>query len=348
TPAGVSRTVKHGAVLLATGGKEHRPALYGLGEDDRVISQTELEQRLADGGPGDGGLGGDTPHVVMIQCVGSRDAEHSYCSRVCCGQAIKNALTLKRQVPGARVDVLYRDIRSYGLSELNYREARRAGVNFVRYDPETNAPELDREGDRLRITLRDPSIRRMVALEPDLLVLSTGMVPHENEELGTLLRVPRADNGFFIEAHAKLRPVDFASEGLFLAGIAHAPKTIAETISQASAAVARAATILSKPQLRLTGVVSTVAPEHCAVCLTCVRACPYGVPQINAEHAAEINPALCQGCGICAAECPAKVITLGHFRDAQLLAKLGALQAPKQASGPTPKPAQESRDGGVT
>jgi len=322
TPAGDSRRIHHGAVLLATGGHEARPALHGLDTDDRVCTQLDFEQRLAD----EPDLGQQAPHVVMLQCAGSRDEHQPYCSRVCCNQAIKNALALVERFPDAQVDILYRDIRSYGLGELQYQKARRAGIHFTRYDPETNAPVIDRAGKRLKITLTDPSLRWPVELEPDLLVLSTGMAPHENEELGTLLRVPRAENGFFIEAHAKLRPVDFASDGQYLAGIVHGPKSIPETISQASAAVARAATILSSPKLCLTGVVSTVDPEHCAVCLTCVRACPYNVPRINEEHTAEINPALCQGCGICAAECPANTITLGHFTDQQLTAKLDAME----------------------
>ena len=325
TPAGDSRKVHHGAVLLATGGQESRPDLYGLGKDDRVSTQLEFEQWLA-ADTDLTELNTTTPHVTMIQCAGSRDESQPYCSRVCCNQAIKNALHFLEAYPLGRVDILYRDIRSYGLAELQYRKARRAGVHFIRYDPESNPPDVDLAGDQIKITLTDPSIRRTVELEPDLLVLSVGMAPHDNEELGTLLRVPRADNGFFIEAHAKLRPVDFASDGQYLAGIVHGPKSMSETISQASAAVARAATILSSPTLCLTGVVSTVDPEHCAVCLTCVRACPYDVPKINEEHTAEINPALCQGCGICAAECPANTITLGHFTDQQLSAKLDAME----------------------
>ncbi len=324
TPAGDSRRIHHGAVLLATGGRESRPALHGLDDDPRVCTQMDFEQRLAT----EDDLGNQAPHIVMLQCAGSRDEHQPYCSRVCCNQAIKNGQAYLERFPDGRVDVLYRDIRSYGLGELRYREARRRGINFIRYDPESNAPTVDRNGTgkRLKITLTDPSIRRPVELAPDLLVLSTGITPYDNEELGTLLRVPRADNGFFIEAHAKLRPVDFASDGLYLAGLAHGPKSMSETISQASAAVARAATILSQPKLSLTGVVSTVDPDHCAVCLTCVRACPYGVPTITDEHTAEINPALCQGCGICAAECPARTITLGHFTDDQLSAKLNAME----------------------
>ena len=172
------------------------------------------------------------------------------------------------------------------------------------------------------VTVLDPSIRMKVSLQPDVLVLSTGIVPHDTEELASMLRVPRNDNGFFIEAHAKLRPVDLPSEGLFMAGTAHGPKNVSETIAQAQAAVARASTILSKDKLKLSGVYSTVEPENCAVCLTCVRACPYNVPIINEQHTAYINPALCQGCGICVAECPAKTITLGRFEDKNINAKL--------------------------
>jgi heterodisulfide reductase subunit A len=184
--------------------------------------------------------------------------------------------------------------------------------------------DTGREG--IEVALTDSSIRRRVELRPDLLVLSTGVTADDVEELGIMLHAQRDDNGFFMEAHAKLRPVDVAGEGLFLAGMAHGPKSIPETIAQASAAVARAATILSRRKLRASGIVSRVDPEKCAVCLTCVRACPYTVPFINEEHTAEINPAMCQGCGICAAECPAKAITLGHYSDLQLVAKLSALE----------------------
>ncbi|MBW1810690.1 MAG: FAD-dependent oxidoreductase [Deltaproteobacteria bacterium] len=321
TPAGVTRKIVHGAILIATGGYEARPELYGLNENDAVISQTDFEKRLYD----QTGLGATCQHVVMVQCAGSRDENQPYCSRVCCNQAIKNALAFKQRYPETRVDILYRDIRSYGLSELSYLDARNAGVNFIRFDPETNPLSIETTTTKLRVELEDPSIRRKVILEPDLLVLSTGIKAHDNEELGTMLRVPRAENGFFIEAHAKLRPVDFSSEGAFLAGLAHGPKNMSESIAQASAAVARAATILSKDKLKMSGVVSEVShPERCAVCLTCVRACPYGVPTINEDHVAEINAAMCQGCGTCVAECPGQAISLGHFKNSQILAKIDA------------------------
>jgi heterodisulfide reductase subunit A len=282
-----------------------------------VITQTELGRLLEDH------QADEVAAAVMLQCAGSRCSEHlDYCSRICCNQAVSNALKLKERYPSARVDVLYRDMRCYGLGEVQYREARMAGVNFIRFDPAENAPEIDVEGQGISVRVVDPSIGLTVELEPDLLVLSTGMVPRDTEELASMLRVPRNEAGFFIEAHAKLRPVDLPSEGLFMAGTAHGPKSSAETITQAQAAVARATTLLSKKSLRMSGVISKVDPENCAVCLTCVRACPYGVPFINEEHSAEINPALCQGCGICVAECPAKTITLGRFDDRNIEAKI--------------------------
>ncbi len=341
TPSGSIRTVQHGAIIVATGAEEARPELYGLGRLDRVITQTDFSARL------DSKAIGDTRHVVMIQCAGSRydknlqfsspdtgtpcetpeqglpgEGQLPYCSRVCCNQAVKNALYLKVQNPSARVDILYRDMRTYGLGELDYQKARRQGVNFIRFDPRDNPPDIRAEEAGIEIVVHDPSIGRKVSLRPDLLVLSTGMKPRDTEELASMLRVPRNSNGFFIEAHAKLRPVDLPSEGLYMAGTVHAPKDVSETIAQAQAAVARAAILLSKKSLRLSGVISKVDPTHCAVCLTCVRACPYGVPFINADHTAEINPALCQGCGICVAECPAKAITLGRYQDINLKAKI--------------------------
>ncbi len=318
TPTGGSRKIKHGAILIATGAQEYRPDIYGLNDLDTVLSQTDFEAMIVD----DPDRAASCSSIVMVQCAGSRCQEHlNYCSRICCNQAVKNSLRLKEVNPEARIDVLYRDMRCYGLTELDYRRARQAGVNFIRFDPE-HAPLIQAGEDTISVTVRDPSIRAEVQLNPDLLVLSTGIVPRDTEELATMLRVPRNDNGFFIEAHAKLRPVDLASEGIFMAGTAHGPKNVSETIAQAQAAVGRAATILANQKLKLSGVFSTVIPENCAVCLTCVRACPYGVPVINEEHTAYINPALCQGCGICVAECPAKTITLGRFQDENINAKL--------------------------
>ena len=261
----------------------------------------------------------------MLQCAGSRDKEHlPYCSRICCNQAVKNGLRFKKMYPEAQIDVLYRDMRCYGLGEIEYRRARMEGINFIRYDPDTNPPEINADEGGVDVMVTDPSIRLPVKIRANFLVLSTGMQPRDAEELASMLRVPRSEDGFFIEAHAKLRPVDLPSEGLFMAGTVHGPKSSGEAIAQAQAAVARATTILSRTSLKMSGVVSRVDPANCAVCLTCVRACPYGVPFINDEHSAEINPALCQGCGICVAECPAKTIFMGRFEDRNITAKIEA------------------------
>ena len=318
-PSGATRTLKHGAILVATGAEEYRPEIYGLGTLDSVMTQTDFGAALENGNTDSW----QHSRVVMLQCAGSRDEEHlPYCSRVCCNHAVKNGLRFKEMFPEARVDVLYRDMRCYGLGEIDYRAARQAGINFIRFDPETNPVKINAEETGIDINVTDPSIRLPVRLHPDLLVLSTGMKPRETEELASMLRVPRNKAGFFIEAHAKLRPVDLPSEGLFMAGTAHGPKSSSETIAQAQAAVARVATLLSKNSLKMSGVVSKVDPTNCAVCLTCVRACPYGVPFINDQHSAEINPALCQGCGICVAECPAKTIFMGRYDDRNIRAKI--------------------------
>lgn len=328
TPSGATRTIQHGAIIVATGAEEYRPDMYDLESNDCVITQTDFESMLEEKTK----EGFNNSSIVMMQCAGSRCDDHlPYCSRVCCNQAVKNALTFKSLYPASRVDVLYRDMRCYGLGELNYRRARMAGINFIRFDPQTNAPKIHFNDSLITIEVTDPSIRLPVTLHPDLLVLSTGIQARDTEDLASMLRVPRNKNGFFIEAHAKLRPVDLPSEGLFMAGTAHAPKDASETISQAQAAVARAATILAKDKLQMSGIISTVDPQNCAVCLTCVRACPYGVPFINDDHSAEINPALCQGCGICVAECPAKTISLGRFEDRNIRAKLGAYTEQKEA-----------------
>jgi len=320
-PSGATRTLKHGAILVATGAGEYRPEIHGLGTLGTVMTQTEFEAALESGQTADW----KQVRVAMLQCAGSRDEDYlPYCSRICCNHAVKNSLRLKEMYPEARIDVLYRDMRCYGLGELEYLRARRAGVNFIRFDPKENPVAISTAETGIEIQVNDPSIRMPVRLHPDLLVLSVGMQPRDTEELASMLRVPRNAAGFFIEAHAKLRPVDLPSEGLFMAGTAHGPKSSSETIAQAQAAVARVATLLSQDSKKMSGMVSKVDPTHCAVCLTCVRACPYGVPFINDQHTAEINPALCQGCGICVAECPAKTITLGRYDDRNITAKIEA------------------------
>jgi heterodisulfide reductase subunit A-like polyferredoxin len=316
--------VRHGVAIVAVGGVEYRGPEYGYGTDPRILTQQEFEQRL--------GEGRDLPDsVVMIQCVGPAER---YCSRICCTTALKNALMLKRHKPQAQVTVIYRDIRTFGFKERIYQEARRAGVLFVRYDFDRK-PEVQAADSRLRIRVWEPVLGEELVLEPDLLVLSMPVVPSPgSRELAARLKLPVDLDGFFLEAHVKLRPVDFATDGFFLAGMAHYPKFLGEAIAQAQAAAARAATVLSRDYLEVGGVVAQVDPEKCVGCLTCVRICPYRVPRIRADlmgvggiiGAAYIEPAQCHGCGVCVGECPAKAIQLLHYRDVQMEAKIGAMR----------------------
>jgi heterodisulfide reductase subunit A-like polyferredoxin len=248
-----------------------------------------------------------------------------YCSRVCCGQAIKNAIKLKENNPDTEVYILYRDIRTYGLSELKYKEARDKGIQFIRFDV-ARKPEVSQSNGRLEIKVFDSVLGTDILLQPDLLALSAAIRPQADaEELASKLKLPLTQDKFYMEAHLKLRPLDFVNEGMYLCGLAHSPKSISESITQARGAVSRALTVLSKPHLMVSGVVSVVDPTQCAACLTCVRACPFNVPRINDDKVAYIEPAACQGCGICASACPRKAIRLQHYTDEQVTAKTAVL-----------------------
>ena len=319
-PGMAYRQIEHGIAIIATGGEEYKPNEYLYGEDDRVMTQQELEGRIAGGEINPGSVG----DVVIIQCVGSRIEERPYCSRLCCSAAIKNALKIKRANPQSNVFVLYRDIRSYGLLEDYYAEARKAGVIFIRYDLE-HTPQVTLEKGALKVEVDDPSLGEKVIINPQLLVLSSAIVPRDNEVLASLMKLQRTQENFFLEAHMKLRPVDLATEGIFLCGLAHSPKPLDESLSQAAAAVSRACTLLSHDTITVGGMVAKVEAEKCAVCLTCVRVCPYDVPFINEESVAQIDAARCQGCGSCAAECPGKAIQLQHCEDREIIAKSVAL-----------------------
>jgi heterodisulfide reductase subunit A-like polyferredoxin len=314
------RKIEHGITILATGAQEWKPNEYLYGEDPRILTQLELENQILT--QPDKVVRAN--HIVMIQCVGSRNEERPNCSRTCCATAIKNALKIKERNPNANISILYRDIRTYGLAESYYAKAREQGILFIRYEPEEK-PEVKKEGKDLVVSFMDRILREKMEIKPDLLILSAATIPRENEELATMLKVPRTMEGFFLEAHMKLRPVDFATDGMYLAGGAHGPKLISESITQANAAAARASTILSKEKMLVGGVVAMVEGDRCAACLTCVRVCPYEVPMINVKGEAEIDLAKCKGCGSCAAECPARAIELMHFRDPQLWAKCEAL-----------------------
>jgi heterodisulfide reductase subunit A len=318
------KVLDHGATIISTGGKEYRGKAYLLNEDARVITQEEFEKRISFADPSLS----KAKSIVMIQCVGPWDEDLSksfYCSRICCSVAVKNAIRIKELNPQASVTLLYKDMRTYGFKEAFYTQAREKGVLFVRFD-EKHKPSVSLSNGQLSVQIEDPMLHLPLDLRPDLLVLSEAVVPNEgSKELANLFKFPLTLDGFFLEAHVKLRPVDFASDGLYLCGMAHYPKSVNETIAQAEAASARAATILSQDMLQVGGVVAVVEGDRCAACLTCVRVCPYSVPVINAKGEAEIDLAKCKGCGSCAAECPAKAIELMHFRDPQLWAKVQAL-----------------------
>ncbi len=315
------KVIEHGVTILATGGKEYRPKEYLYGEHPDVMTQLEFDQILYS----DDNKIRDARNIVFIQCVGSRIPERPYCSKVCCTHSLHSAISVKEKNPDADVFILYRDMRSYGFREDLYREAREKGVIFIQYTLDTPpAVESNNDGKLILKTL-DHVLKKEIQLSPDIVVLASAILPNDNKELFELFKVPVNNEGFLIEAHMKLRPVDFASEGMFMAGLAHYPKPIDESIAQAKAAVARAVTILSKDNIVVGGVVATVNPDRCAACLTCVRTCPYGVPKIEDEGYAKIDPAECRGCGACVAECPGKAITLQHFTDEQIIAKEDAL-----------------------
>ncbi|MHB0981700.1 MAG: FAD-dependent oxidoreductase, partial [Thermoleophilia bacterium] len=322
--------VDHGVVIVATGAKEYRPTEHLYGADERVLTQLDLEERLATRG------GAGLPStVLMIQCVGSRNADRPYCSRVCCSAAVKNALKIKELSPRTNVYVLYRDIRTYGFRESQYTRARKQGVLFLRHEDD-EPPVVTRGNGGLVVTVRDPQLKRDVAIEAGLVVLSVATVPHEeNKALAQILKVPLNSDGFFHEAHIKLRPVDFATEGVFVAGLAHSAKTVDESIVQASAASARASGVLALDALELEATVSTVVEESCDGCAYCVEPCPYRAISLieyvrdgAVKKVIEVNESLCKGCGTCQATCPKRGVFIRGFTLDQIAAQMmAALEA---------------------
>ncbi len=318
---GEAREIQHGVIIVATGAGEYTPKEFLYGEDDRVLTQTQLSDRLAE----KGAAGLDS--VVMIQCVGSRNDERPNCSRICCQSAVKNALAIKKASPDTRVFILYRDMRMYGLLEDYYTEARKQGVIFVRYQKD-NPPAVKSSGEGILVTVRDHVLQKDIEIRADLLALSAGMLPSGSEEVGRKMKLNTNPEGYFLEAHVKLRPVDMGSDGVFLCGTAHGPKLVSETIVQASAAASRAVTFLSKDQIKLSAIKAQVDTDHCVKCLTCVRSCPFEVPKFNAaEGEIVIDPALCQGCGVCACVCPRQTIKLNNYEDNQITCAIETLLA---------------------
>jgi heterodisulfide reductase subunit A len=313
------RQITHGVTILATGALPNRPKEYLLGEHKKVMTQLEMDAML-ENHPDDIK---DFSNVVMIQCVGSRCPDNPNCSRVCCQSAVKNALRMLELNPAVQVFVLYRDMRTYGFHEDYYKKAREKGVVFVRYGVD-EPPEVQAVDEQLEVTFYDPILRQKVSVYSDCLCLSTGFIADEEstEDLGRIFHIPKTMDNYFLEDHIKLRPIDLPVLGFFVAGAAHAPKTIRECIAQAQAAAGRAHCLLAKDTLNLGAAIARVEKEKCAACLICVRACPFNIPFINADGYSEIDPAQCHGCGICAAECPAKAIQLMQYEDDQIIAKL--------------------------
>lgn len=322
---GKSLEVSHGVVLLAVGGEEYKPTEYLYGKHPAVMTQKEFEKALAKEPEKLAGM----RHVVMIQCVGSREPEHSYCSRVCCTAAMKNSLKLKDLYPTAQVSVLYRDIRTFGFKELYYQEARKRGVRFFRFEAE-NKPEVSDAGRGLRVLVQDAGLNRRVRLDADLLVLSAAIRPRaEAKTLAELMRLPLDQDGFFLEAHPKLRPLDFATAGLFLCGLAQGPKFANEAIAQAKGAVSRAVTILSQKEIVAEGVITSVNGDLCRACGECEATCLFGAIKVGVTESgrrqAIVSRGLCTGCGACNAACPTGAASLAHFRDSQVNAVIQAL-----------------------
>ncbi|MFB0545792.1 MAG: CoB--CoM heterodisulfide reductase iron-sulfur subunit A family protein, partial [Anaerolineae bacterium] len=323
--SGEEKELNFGVVIVATGGQEAETEEYLYGRDPRVVTQRELEALLAKGEVQ--GVGS----VVMIQCVGSREEERPYCSRFCCSQAVKNALKIKELHPKADVFILYQEVRTYGFREQYYQEARDKGVIFIRYEL-PHKPKVFQsveagqgEGDRLRVEIADPILGRELTLDADLLVLSLGVVPNDNRALAGVLGVPLNEDGFFEEDHSKMRPLDFTASGFYLCGLAHSPRAIDETVSQAHGAAMRAAAFLSQRRLYGKEVAVTVNRRLCSGCGLCVAICPYGARVMNEEEwIAEVIDVLCQGCGACVVACPNKATQQRAFESGQMLAVVDA------------------------
>jgi heterodisulfide reductase subunit A len=315
--------IETGTIIVATGANEYKPSEYLYGQDKRVVTQLELEKQLDEQTL-------KAKKVVMIQCVGSRNEKVPYCSRICCSNAVKNAIDIKKAHPSTEVYILHKDIRTYGFREDLYREAGDLGVSFMRF-PEGTMPAIVSKAGELEVTTYDTVLKEDVMIKPDLLVLSAGITPNEgNEELAKMLKVPLSKDGFFLEAHMKLRPVDFATEGIFLAGAAHWPKFIDEVIAQASGAATRAVTIISKDFLETEGIIAAVNEMVCNGCGVCEPVCEYKAITIVKDPSnpdklkAVVNEGLCKGCGTCVAACPSAAMEQKGFKDAQMYAMIDA------------------------
>ena len=324
---GRAKEIKHGASVIAVGADVYQPVEYLYGEDDRVMTHLELEERIVRGEEALIGAGS----LVMIQCVGCRNKDRNYCSRVCCSHAIKNALKLKEKNPEMDIYVLFRDMRTYGLREDFYREASEKEVKFIRYEPE-DSPRVEAAVEEgrpvLRVSVTDPILGQMLAIDADYLSLAAAVIPSAStREVAGLFKVTLSPDEFFKEAHVKLKPVEFAADGIYLCGMAHYPKHITETISQAYGAAGRVLTLLSKDTVIASGSVCEVTDDDCVSCGACITACTYDAIAFRDTpkgRKAWVNPILCKGDGVCNAKCPTNAIVLKHFTDEELLSQIDA------------------------
>jgi heterodisulfide reductase subunit A len=313
------KKLSHGVTIIATGAQELKPEEYLYGMDPRVVTSLELDQLLREKDP----RLQEANTCVFIQCVGSRIPERPYCSRVCCTHSVASALHLKEMNPGMNVFVLYRDMRTYGMRENLYRKAREKGIIFIRFDNEKEL-KVDKISGGLSVRFTDYTLKREIQIRADLLTLASAIVRKEEDPLSQLFKIPLNEDGFFVEAHVKLRPVDFATDGVFFCGLAHSPRPIDESIAQAQAAASRTMTLLSQKTIHSSGIVAVVNTVYCSSCGVCVAVCPYKAPEFNEETGkAEINPVLCKGCGLCVASCRSGAIHLNGFDEGQIMAMIG-------------------------
>ncbi|MEJ2730887.1 MAG: FAD-dependent oxidoreductase [Deltaproteobacteria bacterium] len=321
---GKTEQLEHGVAVMATGASPLKPAEYSYGEDPRILTGLELDRKFLDKDPALKKIN----TAVFIQCVGSREPERPYCSRVCCTHAIDSALQLKKLNPEMNAFVLYRDVRTYGEREYIYKEAREAGVIFIRYSLD-NKPQVNLKDGRLLVKTADPILDRPVEIEADLITLATAIVPNRDDQLANFFKVSLNEDGFFVERHAKLGPSEFATDGIFLCGLAHYPKPIDESIAQGRAAASRAITLLAQKTIHTSGNIAETDPQLCSQCGVCVSVCPYSAPSFAEEGPftgrAQINPVLCKGCGLCVASCRSGAIHLKGFDNDQIFAQIFAL-----------------------
>jgi heterodisulfide reductase subunit A len=311
--------LEHGIIVVATGAKPYEPHEYEFNKSKDIITQIDFEKQLFENNKSIK----DIKELVMIQCVGSRNDDHPYCSRVCCSEAIKNALKFKDLNPNASVYILYRDIRTYGFREDRlYRESRKKGILFIRFNDDEE-PKVKFDNNKITINIKELVLGREIIFHPDKLVLSVGIIPEENHVLAQKFKVPLNIDNFYSEAHVKLRPVDFSADGIFLCGLAHSPRFIEESILQAKATAARAATILSQEFLLTKGNIARIRNRNCVGCKQCIEICPYDAISFDEERQlAVVNEILCQGCGACSTVCPSGTSEQNTFTKKQLLSMI--------------------------